>query len=151
MCPTTIASSRKASSSSDKTSSCALNAPSTFQMYRKSDDSKEASGVDESGTTTGSTIVPIFFSAERLIALPTACTMSVLLRLGSAKTTPSSVGTSTPSVSSVRSKPRWDALESHHEEGEGGLVPVGIPPSTWVAQISAAPSALPWPNALAVT
>ena len=51
-------------------------------------------------TTTGTMISPrvlLTWSARR-IALPTACTMSILDRRGSTNITPSSVGMSTPSV-----------------------------------------------------
>ena len=47
--------------------------------------------------TTGKSKIPLLFS-DFLIALPIACTISTCDLLGSAKTTASKLGTSTPSL-----------------------------------------------------
>ena len=77
---------------------------------RKAVVSANALNSTSEGTTSGSRIYPNFLSGARLRARPAACTMSTTLCFGSANSTQSMAGMSTPSVKQralvIKARPR---------------------------------------------
>ncbi len=90
--------SRSSSKALDKLSSCDLRALIIDQIALKAEFETVSSGSTSLEMSTGKTIVPNDLLSEFLIARPTAWMISTWLDRGSMNATPSSDGTSIPSV-----------------------------------------------------